>query len=210
MTTRTTLAQEPIDAGNGLLARRPTPWDLSMAPGGSPIMRPLQVRGHTPRDSITSGEALNLVDPEIGHAADWHDFCWRTDANPPPFAAHSTDKAFRLVASVLQGDRVFDCRDSLRSLMHPAAQRSTPVWCARHDRAILEMAWERWETGDFSARWPLAPSVVDDWIWTPAQMDSLKELAERVEPHIPEGGRRGWRIWWSEQLRYGINAAANP
>ena len=60
-----------------------------MAPGGSPIMRPLQVRGHTPRDCITSGEALNLVDPEIGHAADWHDFCWRTDANPPPFAAHS-------------------------------------------------------------------------------------------------------------------------
>ena len=72
------------------------------------------------------------------------------------------------------------------------------------------MAWERWETGDFSARWPLAPSVVDDWIWTPAQMDSLKELAERIEPHIPEGGRRGWRIWWSEQLRYGINAAASP
>ena len=39
-------------------------------------------------------------------------------------------------------------------------------------------------------------------------MDSLKELAERIEPYIPEGGRRGWRIWWSEQLRYGINAAA--
>ena len=71
------------------------------------------------------------------------------------------------------------------------------------------MAWESWEGGDFSGRWPLAPSVVDDWIWTPAQMDSLKALAERIEPHIPERGRSGWRIWWSEQLRYGINAAAN-
>ena len=105
---------------------------------------------------------------------------------------------------MLGGFRTFDCREALRQLALPESTRPTPIWCAHHDRAILELAWATWHAGHYTAPWPLAPSVVDDWIWVPAQMDSLKELAERVEPHLPQPAQAGWRKWWREQLRYAI------
>ena len=196
------VALTPIDAPDCSLARRPTRYDMCLATGK--IARPIKVRAHDRHDCITDGDALNLVDPEVGWPADWHDFCWRSTDTPPRFAAHSTDERYRAVSSVLGADRTFDCRDALRRLALPDSTRPTPVWCAHHDRAILEAAWSRWHAGRYTAPWPLAPSVVDDWIWTPGQMDSLKELAERVEPHLPQPAQPGWRRWWREQLQYAI------
>ena len=167
------VALTPIDAPDGSLARRPTRYDMCLATGK--IARPIKVRAHDRHDCITDGDALNLVDPEVGWPADWHDFCWRSTDVPPRFAAHSTDERYRAVSSVLGADRTFDCRDALRRLALPD-----------------------------TAPWPLAPSVVDDWIWTPGQMDSLKELAERVEPHLAQPAQAGWRRWWREQLQYAI------
>ena len=196
------IALTPIDGPDGSLARRPTRYDMCLTTGK--IARPIRVHAHERQDCITDRDALNLVDPEVGWPADWHDFCWRSTDTPPRFAAHSTDETYRVVSSVLGGDRTFDCRSSLRRLALPESMRPTPAWCAHHDRAILEAAWSTWQAGQYSAPWPLAPSVVDDWIWTPAQMDSLKELAERVEPHLPQEARAGWRKWRLEQLQYAI------
>lgn len=168
------------------------------------VLHPVRVRGHERHDCVTAGDALNLVDPEVGHVADWHDFCWRTPDDPPGYAAHSTDPEYRVVANVLGGRRTFDCRASLGALRLPAAERATPVWCAHHDRAILEAAWASWQASSFAAPWPLCPTVVDDWLWTPRQMQSLKRLAAEVEPSLPIEAQTGWRKWHDEQLRYGI------
>ena len=192
----------PLTSPSGAFLRRPSKYDLCAGTGR--IVRPIVVDAHERFDCVTGGDALNLVDPEIGHPADWHDFCWRCTDNPPRRAAHAGDVQYRVVAKVLGGDRTFDGREALRNVYNPAALRSKPVWCAHHDRAIVERAWLTWAAGAYASPWPLAPSVVDDWIWTPEQMASLKALAERVEPHLPAAARSGWRKWYREQLEYGI------
>lgn len=173
---------------------------LCRTPGAPPVMRYLRVRGDHPHRCVTSGEALNLVDPEVGIMADWHDFCWRTTAEPAPYAAHSGDQRHQLTSEALGEARAYDGRPSLKRVGHPAASRPGPVWCAHHDRAIVEMAWARWSCGLFSGPFPLAPSVIHDWLWTAQQLDSIRELAQAVESRIPAAGRHGWHRWWAEQL----------
>ena len=157
-------------------------------------VHPIQVDAGAPSACVTAGDALNLVDPETGWPADWHDFCWRSTHFPPRRAQQCSDPEFCSAAALLGADRTFDARPSLQLLRHPAGERAAPVWCAHHDRAIVELAWWLWNA-NYDAHWPIAPWTVADWLWTDAQMQSLKALAQKVEAGLPPAGVPGWRKW---------------
>lgn len=171
--------------------RRPRIMPIFSSP---PRIHPIEVEAHRREAGVAAEDALNLADPETVLSGDWHDFCWRSGTYPPGHALCADAPEFGALPSILKGERTFDARPSLLQIKHPAGRRRTPVWCAHHDRAVAEVAFRNWSLDPWR-RWPLAPWVAANWLGTEEQMCSLRDMAERLEPHLPAGLVPGWRKW---------------
>ena len=170
---------------------------------GDHLIMPRQIRLSSGTDYITGNAALNLVDPSCPPSGDWHALGWwgAYDAKRPWVnnAFMSADQGWHSTAAILGDARLFDCRESLAARPHPASKRSTPVWCAHHDRAIADIAW------DFlNACYPLgyiqshhAPCIAE-WLWEDFQLAHLQAHLERLTPHVPKPALPGWNLWRSE------------
>ena len=105
---------------------------------------PRIIRASSKQDYVTGWAALNLIDPEWPSGGDWHRSGWRGPYDPArPWVNSATMSADRdrfSTAQMLGDMRLYDGRESLAALPHPAARRNAPVWCAHHDRAIADMA----------------------------------------------------------------------
>lgn len=151
---------------------------------------------------ITGTDALNLRDETVGITAGWHQqqCFW----SPRPDDRIETAHAPWRVPSKTLGDRgVRDARASLRDLDHPGGKAKRPVWAAVHTRAIVDLAFDRCTWCAKEQRkgwWPIAPWTVADWIWTEAQMETLKALAREATPEVPVVHRGAW-LRWADALR---------
>ena len=172
-------------------------------PDTGQVRMPRVIRMSSRRDYLTGWSALNLSDPEWPSGGDWHHSGWwgSHDAERPwvNCAAMSADRG-RFSTTGLLGDvRLYDVRGSLALERHPAARRDTPVWCAHHDRAIADLAWD-FVMGAFHSGYLkcLHAPTVAEWLWDAAQLDGLKALLERLTPHVPAAARPGWDLWRGE------------
>ena len=164
---------------------------------------PRIIRTSSKQDYVTGWAALNLIDPEWPSGGDWHRSGWRVPYDPArPWVNCATMSADRDRFSTVQmlGDmRLYDARESLAALPHPASRRDVPVWCAHHDRAIADLAWDfvsgAYRTGYLKCLY--APTVAE-WLWDEVQMDSLKAMLDELTSHVPTASKRGWNQWRSE------------
>ena len=164
---------------------------------------PKMIRTSSKQDYLTGWAALNLTDPEWPSSGDWHRSGWRGpyDAARPwvNCATMSADQGRFATVRILGDMRLYDARESLAALPHPAARRDAPVWCAHHDRAIADLAWDfvngPYQTGYLKCLY--APTVAE-WLWDEPQLDNLKAMLEELTNHVPPASRRGWNQWRSE------------
>lgn len=164
---------------------------------------PRLIRTSSEQDYVTGWASLNLIDPEWPSGGDWHRSGWRGsyDATRPWVnrATMSADRGRFSTVRVLGDMRLYDARKSLAALPHPAARRDTPVWCAHHDRAIADLAWDfvmsAYRTGYLKCLY--APTVAE-WLWDETQLDSLKAMLEELTNYVPAVSKRGWDQWRSE------------
>lgn len=200
--------RSPTCADFDLSRPRPT-WDMPprdapyLDPDTGQVRMPRHVRLSSRRDYLTGWSALNLSDPEWPFGGDWHRAGWwgLYDAERPWVnCAHmSADRGRHSTAEVLGEMRLYDARESLAHVRHPASRRPTPVWCAHHDRAIADAAWDfvmgAFERGYLKC---LHAPTVAEWLWDESQMEKLKKLLEQLTPHVPASARLGWDLWRSE------------
>ena len=167
------------------------------------VRMPRLIRLSSRRDYLTGWSSLNLSDPEWPSGGDWHHAGWWGEFDAKRSwvncAAMSADRGRFSTTFILGDERLYDARAGLSALPHPAARRPAPVWCAHHDRAIADAAWDfvmsAFHTGYLKC---LHAPTVAEWLWDESQMDSLKALLERLTPHVPAASRRGWDLWRGE------------
>lgn len=164
---------------------------------------PRVIRASSKQDYVTGWAALNLADPEWPSGGDWHRSGWwgpyevaRPWAN---CATMSADRGRFSTVGILGDMRLYDARESMAALPHPAAKRGAPVWAAHHDRAIADLAWDfanaAYRTGYLRCLY--APTVAE-WLWDERQLDNLKAMLEELTSHLPAASKRGWNQWRSE------------
>lgn len=164
---------------------------------------PRIIRTSSRQDYLTGWAALNLTDPEWPSSGDWHRSGWwgpHEAARPwVNCATMSADRGRFSTVQILGDVRLHDARESLAALPHPAARRDAPVWCAHHDRAIADLAWDfvmsAYRTGYLKC---LHAPTVAEWLWGEPQLDSLKAMLEKLTNHVPAASKRGWNQWRSE------------
>lgn len=167
------------------------------------VRMPRLIRLSSRQDYLTGWSSLNLSDPEWPSSGDWHHAgWWGTYDEERPWvncAAMSADRGRFSTVPILNDERLYDAREGLAAERHPAARRSTPVWCAHHDRGIADMAWHyllaAFHTGYLKC---LHAPTVAEWLWDESQLENLKALLERLAPHVPSAARRGWDLWRGE------------
>ena len=165
------------------------------------------LRRTSPTNYITINAGLNLSDPDEPSSGDWHRGGWRIHAPegpariPPGYGCVSLpcDRAqTQRTDRILGTQRLYDARESLYGVGHPAGGRPDPVWAAHHERAIADTAWLRIQfAGDGYPR-SATPALIAAWLWSDEQFDRLRALVEQLTPHIPSAKRKGWERWASE------------
>ena len=72
-----------------------------------------------------------------------------TDRNGQPLRPATTPRDLDIIAWIptWRERQLFDCRAALRQLGHPEGNAPEPVWCARHIRAIIELALSTLDIG---------------------------------------------------------------
>lgn len=162
---------------------------------------------------VTGGSALNLRQPSLGEAGDWHQTGWWIPDGVEDVQAHFADTnddpawatELRELAPVLGTLEIVDCRPALRDLDHPAGYRNAPVWCATHVRATLEQAWwmmRQWDGDEAELTLePTDPSTIARRLATREQWVQLHRLGDRIARTVAVEHRLkdGWSEWLSHQ-----------
>ena len=95
---------------------------------------------------ITGHIVMALRHPSIGMG-----FNWRVSLRTAPgMLAHRSDnpalsRGTAATAKAIGKAEIVDLRAALRSVHHPDAERTEPIWSATHVRAVLELVWQKLE-----------------------------------------------------------------
>ena len=151
---------------------------------------------------ITGYAALNLADPASGHAADWHQTGWMmgTDRNGQPLRPATTPRDLDIIAWIptWRERQLFDCRAALRQLGHPEGNAPEPVWCARHIRAIIELALSTLDIGADIAP-TVTPHDIGRYLDTFRQLLALHWWIRKFGEKMT-GAKRAMWYDWQQQL----------
>ena len=90
--------------------------------------------------------------------------------------------------------QLFDCRSALRRLGHPEGNAPEPVWCARHVRAIIELALATLDGGADIGR-HVTPDDVGRYLTTVSQAIALHWWIRRFGRTMTDTQRACWYDW---------------
>lgn len=152
---------------------------------------------------ITGYDALNLDDPATGFPADWHQSGWMMGTRDGrPLRPATTPRALEIMpwVPVWRERQLFDCRKALKVLGHPAAGAPEPVWCARHVRAIIELALSHLEAREIARS--VTPDDVSRYLGTVGQVVALHWWI-RIFGRKMTGEERAVWYDWQQRLHPG-------
>ena len=153
----------------------------------------------TKRHYITGYQALNLWDRHSGPhggTADWHEPAALWTLRPGEQGDHANVNIVVPYRS-LGDDGVEDARETLRGPGHPGAKNPVPIWKATHTRAVIDIAFHRYQRGERTLRessrfGPIAPWTVADWMWTEDQIETVRDYAARAAAEVASADQAWW------------------